>query len=38
MAVEEMTALPDAAVQSVGAQAHKKALGRRIYEGASPMS
>ena len=33
MAVEEMTALPDAAVQSVGAQAHKKALGRRIYEG-----
>jgi raffinose/stachyose/melibiose transport system permease protein len=33
MAVEEMTALPDAAAQSVGAQAHKKALGRRIYEG-----
>ena len=33
MAVEEMTALPDAADQSVGAQAHKKALGRRIYEG-----
>jgi raffinose/stachyose/melibiose transport system permease protein len=33
MAVEEMTALPDAAAQSVGVQARRKPLGRRIYEG-----